>query len=215
MDLRNLLWNRRADVLHAAKFAGTVLAKVLPRLPEADLVGPARIIGITELTAVVLPEADLADTEGVPGRLFEGEMTATWAGEAPAERGASGGQVIDRLPEPRPRGAQGGPVRFQERGSSVREDTAFGRASALVIVKVDRPVLRAGIENGANLPPVGQEMGAFRRARHGDWGQPIATMRSIGSLARSAISAGTLTSNFISARESRSFGRVIIFMYLQ
>ena len=44
---------------------------------------------------------------------------------------------------------------------------------------------------------------------------PIATMRSIGSRARSAISAGTLTSNFISRRASRSFGSVIIFMYLQ
>ncbi len=44
---------------------------------------------------------------------------------------------------------------------------------------------------------------------------PMATMRSIGSFAFSAISAGTLTSNFISASESRSFGSVIIFMYLQ
>jgi hypothetical protein len=44
---------------------------------------------------------------------------------------------------------------------------------------------------------------------------PIATMRSIGMRARSAIAGGTLTSNFISRSESRSFGRVIIFMYLQ
>jgi len=44
---------------------------------------------------------------------------------------------------------------------------------------------------------------------------PIATIRSIGIRARSAISAGTLTSNFISRNASRSFGRVIIFMYLQ
>jgi hypothetical protein len=44
---------------------------------------------------------------------------------------------------------------------------------------------------------------------------PIATMRSIGILASSAIAGSTLTSNFISASESRSFGRVIIFMYLQ
>ncbi len=44
---------------------------------------------------------------------------------------------------------------------------------------------------------------------------PIATIRSIGIRARSAISSGTLTSNFISRSESRSFGRVIIFMYLQ
>ena len=46
-------------------------------------------------------------------------------------------------------------------------------------------------------------------------GYPIATMRSIGTRARSATSAGTLTSNFISRRLSRSFGSVIIFMYLQ
>ena len=45
--------------------------------------------------------------------------------------------------------------------------------------------------------------------------QPIATMRSIGSFAFAAISGATLTSNFISTSESRSFGRVIIFMYLQ
>jgi hypothetical protein len=45
--------------------------------------------------------------------------------------------------------------------------------------------------------------------------QPIATMRSIGSFAFAAISGSTLTSNFDSARESRSLGRVIIFMYLQ
>ena len=44
---------------------------------------------------------------------------------------------------------------------------------------------------------------------------PIATIRSIGIRARSAISPGTLTSNFISRSASRSFGRVIIFMYLQ
>ena len=47
------------------------------------------------------------------------------------------------------------------------------------------------------------------------WRYPIATMRSIGSRARAAISAGTLTLNFISRRASRSFGSVIIFMYLQ
>jgi hypothetical protein len=45
--------------------------------------------------------------------------------------------------------------------------------------------------------------------------QPIATMRSIGTRARSATSSGTRTSNFISRSESRSFGSVIIFMYLQ
>ena len=49
----------------------------------------------------------------------------------------------------------------------------------------------------------------------GPRGYPIATIRSIGIRASSAISAGTLTSNFISRRQSRSFGRVIIFMYLQ
>ena len=42
--------------------------------------------------------------------------------------------------------------------------------------------------------------------------QPIATMRSIGRRARAAISAGTLTSYRRSRSESRSFGRVIIFM---
>ena len=45
--------------------------------------------------------------------------------------------------------------------------------------------------------------------------QPIATMRSIGRVARSAISGGTLTSCLKSRSESRTFGRVIIFMYLQ
>ena len=45
--------------------------------------------------------------------------------------------------------------------------------------------------------------------------QPIATIRSIGSLARSAIWGGTLTSCFRSRRLSRTFGSVIIFMYLQ
>jgi len=44
---------------------------------------------------------------------------------------------------------------------------------------------------------------------------PIATIRSIGIRARSAISRGTATSNFISRSASRSLGRVIIFMYLQ
>ena len=45
--------------------------------------------------------------------------------------------------------------------------------------------------------------------------QPIATMRSIGTSRRSAIVAGTLTSDSSSRSESRSFGSVIIFMYLQ
>jgi hypothetical protein len=45
--------------------------------------------------------------------------------------------------------------------------------------------------------------------------QPIATMRSIGTRARSAIAGGTLTSPVMSRRQSRSFGSVIIFMYLQ
>ena len=46
-------------------------------------------------------------------------------------------------------------------------------------------------------------------------GQPIATMRSIGSRARAAMSSGTLTSNFRSRNASRSFGSVIIYMYRQ
>ena len=65
---------------------------------------------------------------------------------------------------------------------------------------------------GRNTGPRGGAPGASRRPPNP---YPIATMRSIGTLARSATSAGTLTSNFSSARESRSFGRVIIFMYLQ
>ena len=43
----------------------------------------------------------------------------------------------------------------------------------------------------------------------------IATIRSIGSRARSATSAGTLTSCTPSRSESRSFGSVIIFMKRQ
>ena len=43
--------------------------------------------------------------------------------------------------------------------------------------------------------------------------QPSATIRSIGTCARTAISSGTRTSNFISRSASRSFGSVIIFMY--
>ncbi len=42
--------------------------------------------------------------------------------------------------------------------------------------------------------------------------QLIATIRSIGTRARSAISGGTLTSCTPSRSESRSFGSVIIFM---
>lgn len=168
MDLGNLRRLRRADVLHAAKFGGTVLAKVLPRVPEADLVGPGRIVGITKLTAVVLPEADLADAEGAPGRSFEGEISAARTGEAPAERGASRAEVFDRQPEPRPRGAPGGTVGFQQGGCGVREDAAFGRAGASVVVEMDRPVLRIGIKDGAKLPAVGQGVGTFRQARHGD-----------------------------------------------
>jgi hypothetical protein len=56
-----------------------------------------------------------------------------------------------------------------------------------------------------------------RRAREyprsGD--QPIATMRSIGRRARAATASATLTSWRRSRSESRSFGSVIIFMYLQ
>ena len=55
----------------------------------------------------------------------------------------------------------------------------------------------------------------FRAAADSIRRYPIATIRSIGIRARSAISSGTLTSNFISRSASRSFGRVIIFMYLQ
>ena len=40
----------------------------------------------------------------------------------------------------------------------------------------------------------------------------MATMRSIAPRARSAISSGTVTTNFQSRSESRSFGSVIIFM---
>ncbi len=69
---------------------------------------------------------------------------------------------------------------------------------------------RADHELGAAEP---QPLAVVRSGRHD--GQPIATMRSIGSRARSAISAGTLTSTFISRSESRTFGSVIIFMYLQ
>ena len=43
-------------------------------------------------------------------------------------------------------------------------------------------------------------------------GQPIATMRSIGVRARSAISRGTCTTGLPSRSASRSFGSVIIFM---
>jgi len=42
--------------------------------------------------------------------------------------------------------------------------------------------------------------------------QPIATMRSIGTRARSATCSGTLTSCTPWRRESRSFGSVISFM---
>ena len=40
----------------------------------------------------------------------------------------------------------------------------------------------------------------------------MATIRSIAPRARSATSSGTVTSNFQSRSESRSFGSVIIFM---
>jgi hypothetical protein len=50
------------------------------------------------------------------------------------------------------------------------------------------------------------------RGRRGKPSYPIATMRSIGTRARSAISSGTLTSCFRSRSESRSLGSVIIFM---
>ncbi len=40
----------------------------------------------------------------------------------------------------------------------------------------------------------------------------MATIRSIAPRARSAMSSGTVTSNFQSRSESRSFGSVIIFM---
>ena len=63
-----------------------------------------------------------------------------------------------------------------------------------------------------------QRVGAcarFRAAADSIRRYPIATIRSIGIRARSAISSGTLTSNFMSRSASRSFGRVIIFMYLQ
>ena len=45
--------------------------------------------------------------------------------------------------------------------------------------------------------------------------QPIATIRSIGTRARSAMAGSTRTSWRMSRSESRSFGSVIIFMYLQ
>src|SRR6266511_1142891 len=51
-----------------------------------------------------------------------------------------------------------------------------------------------------------------RRSSHT---QPRATMRSIAPRARAAISGSTVTSNFQSRSESRSFSSVIIFMYLQ
>jgi hypothetical protein len=43
----------------------------------------------------------------------------------------------------------------------------------------------------------------------------MAIIRSIGSRARAAISSGTRTSYSVLRNESRSLGRVIIFMYLQ
>ena len=74
--------------------------------------------------------------------------------------------------------------------------------------------LEPGLASLATLAPASTPRGSVApqpRAR----GQPIATIRSIGTFARSAISGGTLTSTFISRSESRSFGSVIIFMYLQ
>jgi hypothetical protein len=74
------------------------------------------------------------------------------------------------------------------------------------------------LDGGLSLPgPPSRRPGRNSDGRPGAGRQPypMATMRSIGSFAFSAISAGTLTSNFISTRESRSFGSVIIFMYLQ
>src|SRR6476659_9870023 len=44
---------------------------------------------------------------------------------------------------------------------------------------------------------------------------PIATMRSIGTRARCAMSSGTRTSNWLCSSASRSLGSVIIFMYWQ
>ena len=71
-----------------------------------------------------------------------------------------------------------------------------------------------GLLGGCLVQGVGALLGV-RAAADSIRRQPIATIRSIGIRARSAISSGTLTSNFISRRASRSFGRVIIFMYLQ
>jgi hypothetical protein len=64
------------------------------------------------------------------------------------------------------------------------------------------------VQKVEDLPAVPAGADSIRR-------YPIATIRSIGIRARSAISRGTVTSNFISRSASRSFGRVIIFMYLQ
>ena len=77
----------------------------------------------------------------------------------------------------------------------------------------NRPrVRRARLRGGRRAGDRDRRRDRDRRPRRS---QPMATIRSIGSFARSASSGGTLTSNFISRSESRSFGRVIIFMYLQ
>lgn len=68
---------------------------------------------------------------------------------------------------------------------------------------------------GDDLVQRSRRFSSFGAERHSICRYPIATIRSIGIRARSAISSGTLTSNFISRSASRSFGRVIIFMYLQ
>jgi hypothetical protein len=76
-------------------------------------------------------------------------------------------------------------------------------------------LLRPSLLSGGDEPERGgrgRNLRHSRRATAGAARQPIATIRSIGILASSAIRGDTLTSPVMSRRQSRSFGSVIIFM---
>jgi hypothetical protein len=87
-------------MLAEAGLADVVKAEVLAGLVEADLVGPAVGVGLAELDAVVLPEADLADVVGAGRGLVEREVAAAGTGVAAAERRVSTGEVGGRFDEP-------------------------------------------------------------------------------------------------------------------
>ena len=138
---------------------------------------------------------------------------------AAAQDRADHGRGEDRPSAPRPATPPSRSRRSRRRRGRARSrSTATRRAPGSGARRSRRWPSRPGSSPGSpawrRSPPPAPPRGSVApqpRAR----GQPIATIRSIGTFARSAISGGTLTSTFISRSESRSFGSVIIFMYLQ